>query len=149
MDPRVGAVHIFSHKHTRTQPTHFTVSLPLTMSLVSRTSALQRQILRSRVFVPSRGAHDGYHVSCAWRSIYEQATTTPHHSPSTLFQHIPFRYDGPKAIFGAKVAAFLLTGFSIPGIAAYYQMYVYDLWALVMLSCLQVATFRRKSAGGA
>ena len=32
------------------------------MSLVARTPVLQRQILRSRAFVPSRGAHSGYKV---------------------------------------------------------------------------------------
>ena len=40
-------------------------------------------------------------------------------------QHMPFNYEGSKAVFGTKVAIFLLTGFSIPGFAAYYQMYVY------------------------
>jgi hypothetical protein len=49
---------------------------------------------------------------------------------------MPFKYEYPKAVFGAKVAVFLLTGFSIPGVAAYYQMYVKDL-ALVILSDLQ------------
>jgi len=34
----------------------------LIMSLVARTPVLQRQILRSRAFVPSRGAHSGYKV---------------------------------------------------------------------------------------
>jgi hypothetical protein len=37
---------------------------------------------------------------------------------------MPFNYEGSKAAFGTKVAIFLLTGFSIPWIAAYYQMYV-------------------------
>jgi len=66
------------------------------MSLVARTSVLQRQVLHSRVFVPSRGAH-GY-------------------------KHMPFNYEGSKAAFGAKVAVFLLTGFSIPMVASYYQI---------------------------
>lgn len=35
-------------------------------------------------------------------------------------QHIPFDYDN-KPVFGAKVAAYLLTGFAIPFVAAYYQ----------------------------
>jgi len=38
------------------------------------------------------------------------------------YKHIPFNYEGSKAVFGAKVAIFLLTGFSIPGVAAYYQI---------------------------
>ncbi|KAI0303227.1 hypothetical protein BC826DRAFT_984087 [Russula brevipes] len=67
------------------------------MSLVARTApALRRQILQSRSFAPSRGVH-GY-------------------------KHIPFEYEGSKAAFGAKVFVFLLSGFSIPGVAAYYQM---------------------------
>jgi len=73
------------------------------MSLVVRTSALRRQVFQSRAFAPSRGAHD--------------------------YKHIPFNYEGSKAVFGAKVAIFLLTGFSIPFVASYYQI--------------------RKSAGGA
>jgi len=67
------------------------------MSLVARTPVLQRQILRSRAFVPSRGAHSGY-------------------------KHMPFNYEGSKAAFGAKVAIFLLSGFSVPFIASYYQI---------------------------
>jgi len=35
---------------------------------------------------------------------------------------MPFNYEGSKAVFGVKVAIFLLTGFSIPGVAAYYQI---------------------------
>ncbi|KAF8484944.1 hypothetical protein DFH94DRAFT_689306 [Russula ochroleuca] len=66
------------------------------MSLVARTSALRRQIVHSRAFVPSRGVH-GY-------------------------KHIPFNYEGSKAAFGAKVAVFLLAGFSVPFVASYYQL---------------------------
>jgi len=74
------------------------------MSLVARTApALRRQFLQSRSFAPSRGVHD--------------------------YKHIPFEYEGSKAVFGAKVFVFLLSGFSIPWVAAYYQI--------------------RKSAGGA
>jgi len=73
------------------------------MTLVARTSALRRQVVQSRAFVPSRGVHD--------------------------YKHIPFNYEGSKAVFGVKVAVFLLSGFSIPFVASYYQI--------------------RKSAGGA
>ena len=38
-------------------------------------------------------------------------------------QHIPFDYN-KKGIFGAKVAAYLVTGFALPFVAAYYQLYV-------------------------
>jgi cytochrome c oxidase subunit 7c len=51
-------------------------------------------------------------------------------SPSSLtslpLKHIPFEYEGSKAAFGAKVFVFLLSGFSIPWVASYYQMYVRD-----------------------
>ncbi|KAH9007001.1 hypothetical protein EDB86DRAFT_2869481 [Lactarius hatsudake] len=66
------------------------------MSFLARTPALRRQIIQSRAFVPSRGVH-GY-------------------------KHMPFNYEGSKAVFGAKVAVFLLTGFSIPVVASYYQL---------------------------
>jgi hypothetical protein len=49
---------------------------------------------------------------------------------------MPFNYEGSKAAFGAKVAVFLLTGFSIPMVASYYQMYVND-WAFIVLPDLQ------------
>ncbi|KAI0307338.1 hypothetical protein B0F90DRAFT_1814102 [Multifurca ochricompacta] len=52
------------------------------------------------------------------------------------YKHMPFNYEMSKAIFGAKVAVFLLTGFSIPGIAAYYQMYV-QVFAYGVVSVLQ------------
>jgi len=67
------------------------------MSLVARTPVLQRQIIRSRAFVPSRGAHSSY-------------------------KHMPFNYEGSKAAFGARVAIFLLSGFSVPFLASYYQI---------------------------
>ena len=42
---------------------------------------------------------------------------------SLEYQHIPFDYD-KKAVFGVKVAAYLITGFAVPFVAAYYQLYV-------------------------
>jgi hypothetical protein len=63
-------------------------------------------------------------------------------------QHMPFNYEGSKAVFGAKVAIFLLTGFSIPGFAAYYQMYVH-ISAFSVCFGLTASTFSRKAAGGA
>ena len=44
-------------------------------------------------------------------------------------QHIPFDYDN-KAVFGAKVIAYLATGFAIPFVAAYYQRCVLERFAL-------------------
>jgi cytochrome c oxidase subunit 7c len=38
------------------------------------------------------------------------------------YKHIPFNYEGSKAAFGAKVAVFLLAGFSVPFVASYYQL---------------------------
>lgn len=43
--------------------------------------------------------------------------------PDSVVQHIPFDYD-KKAVFGVKVTAYLVTGFAIPFVAAYYQLYV-------------------------
>jgi hypothetical protein len=61
---------------------------------------------------------------------------------------MPFNYEGSKAAFGAKVAIFLLTGFSIPGFAAYYQMYVY-ISAFFVHFGLTTSSYSRKAAGGA
>ena len=47
-------------KQTTDNPTNFTAQT-LTMSFLARTPALRRQIVQSRVFVPSRGVH-GYKV---------------------------------------------------------------------------------------
>jgi len=35
---------------------------------------------------------------------------------------MPFNYEGSKAAFGARVAIFLLSGFSVPFLASYYQI---------------------------
>ena len=61
---------------------------------------------------------------------------------------MPFNYEGSKAVFGTKVAIFLLTGFSIPGLAAYYQMYVY-ISAISVFFGLTTCSYSRKAAGGA
>ena len=44
-------------------------------------------------------------------------------------QHIPFDYDN-KPVFGAKVAAYLITGFAVPFVAAYYQLSVSILYTM-------------------
>ena len=41
-------------------------------------------------------------------------------------QHIPFDYE-KKGTFGVKVVAYLVSGFAIPFVAAYYQLYVSSL----------------------
>ncbi|EJF63005.1 hypothetical protein BD309DRAFT_967462 [Dichomitus squalens] len=38
------------------------------------------------------------------------------------YKHIPFDYE-KKGAFGLKVASYLIGGFSIPFIAAYFQLY--------------------------
>jgi cytochrome c oxidase subunit 7c len=53
-------------------------------------------------------------------------------------QHIPFNYEGSKAAFGAKVAVFLLSGFSVPFLASYYQMYVQKYLLVGVMSDLQL-----------
>ncbi|KAI0637770.1 hypothetical protein C8Q77DRAFT_1153486 [Trametes polyzona] len=66
------------------------------MSLLARSAAPLRQVaVRSRA-APVRSMHGEY-------------------------KHIPFNYD-KKGVFGAKVATYLLTGFAVPFIAAYYQL---------------------------
>ncbi|KAI0773811.1 hypothetical protein C8Q74DRAFT_1368361 [Fomes fomentarius] len=66
------------------------------MSLLARSAAPLRQVaVRSRA-APVRFAHGEY-------------------------KHIPFDYD-KKAVFGVKVTAYLVTGFAIPFVAAYYQL---------------------------
>ncbi|KAF7795866.1 hypothetical protein EIP86_007033 [Pleurotus ostreatoroseus] len=37
------------------------------------------------------------------------------------YKHIPFEYSN-KAAWGSKLAAYLITGFSIPFVAAWYQI---------------------------
>lgn len=64
-------------------------------------------------------------------------------------QHIPFNYEGSKAVFGVKVAVFLLSGFSIPFVASYYQMYVQNIWLLASCRTYRCNFFSRKAAGGA
>ena len=61
---------------------------------------------------------------------------------------MPFNYEGSKAAFGTKVAVFLLSGFSVPFLACYYQLYVKDL-AVNLLSDLHSQLYSRKAAGGA
>jgi hypothetical protein len=61
---------------------------------------------------------------------------------------MPFNYEGSKAVFGAKVAIFLISGFSVPFIASYYQLYVKDL-AVILPSDLHSQLYSRKAAGGA
>lgn len=61
---------------------------------------------------------------------------------------MPFNYEGSKAVWGAKVAIFLFTGFSIPGLAAYYQLYVY-ISAFSVCFGLTISSNSRKAAGGA
>ncbi|OCH93587.1 hypothetical protein OBBRIDRAFT_790112 [Obba rivulosa] len=70
------------------------------MSILARSAApARRALLRPRQQV--RFSHDhGHHEE---------------YSP------VPFDYKNKRA-FGAKVAAYLITGFSIPFLAAWYQM---------------------------
>ncbi|KAH9853813.1 hypothetical protein C2E23DRAFT_884463 [Lenzites betulinus] len=66
------------------------------MPLLARSAAPLRQVARARA-APVRFVHSGE------------------------YKHIPFDYE-KKATFGAKVASYLLFGFSIPFVAAYYQL---------------------------
>ncbi|KAK7696649.1 hypothetical protein QCA50_001307 [Cerrena zonata] len=66
------------------------------MSLLAARVPL-RQIARSRAVVPARSMHAG------------------------VYKHLPFETKN-KAGFGLKLASYLITGFSIPFVAAWYQM---------------------------
>lgn len=92
------------------------------MSLLARSAAapLRQVAVRARA-APVRSMHGEYKV----RRPYELVGVFPR--PLTWcrgLQHIPFDYS-KKGIFGAKVAAYLVTGFSVPFVAAYYQLYVF------------------------
>ncbi|KAI0751318.1 hypothetical protein C8Q80DRAFT_1268575 [Daedaleopsis nitida] len=55
------------------------------------------------------------------RQVAVRARTAPVRSMHGEYKHIPFDYD-KKVVFGVKVAAYLIGGFSIPFVAAYYQL---------------------------
>ncbi|KAF9482484.1 hypothetical protein BDN70DRAFT_875049 [Pholiota conissans] len=72
----------------------------MSSSLLARSALRQQTLVRARGFHASRvsrSAHDDYH-------------------------HLPFAFPENKGIWGAKVASYLIFGFSIPFIAAGYQM---------------------------
>ncbi|KAF7983863.1 hypothetical protein HWV62_18192 [Athelia sp. TMB] len=76
------------------------------MSLLARAPLMrqsQQALMRSRPVGPvvPRGAH-AYH-------------------------HLPFAWPTNKAVWGAKLSVFLLTGFATPFIAAWYQLWVLTL----------------------
>ncbi|EIN10714.1 hypothetical protein PUNSTDRAFT_132789 [Punctularia strigosozonata HHB-11173 SS5] len=68
------------------------------MSLIAR-NALRQSALRSRVLTQSRAFHGPY---------------TPEHA-------VPFSFKS-KSAFATKTASYLIVGFSIPFIAAVYQL---------------------------
>ncbi|KAI0721912.1 hypothetical protein C8T65DRAFT_629638 [Cerioporus squamosus] len=55
------------------------------------------------------------------RQVAVRARAAPVRSMHGEYKHIPFDYN-KKGIFGAKVAAYLVTGFAIPFVAAAYQL---------------------------
>ncbi|KAI9063365.1 hypothetical protein FKP32DRAFT_1676417 [Trametes sanguinea] len=67
------------------------------MSILARSAAPLRQVAVRARAAPVRSMHSGE------------------------YKHIPFNYD-KKPVFAAKVASYLIFGFSIPFIAAYYQL---------------------------
>jgi len=73
-----------------------TTSWLSTMPFFARTPLVRQQAVRTRFFAPSQNAR-GYH-------------------------HLPFAWPKNKAIWGAKLALFLGTGFSIPFFAAWFQL---------------------------
>ncbi|KAF8192502.1 hypothetical protein BJ912DRAFT_263282 [Pholiota molesta] len=72
----------------------------MSTSLLARSALRQQTLVRARGFHasrPARSAHDDYH-------------------------HLPFAWPTNKAVWGAKVTAYLVVGFSIPFIASAYQL---------------------------
>ncbi|KAF8974225.1 hypothetical protein BDZ97DRAFT_1911430 [Flammula alnicola] len=73
----------------------------MSMSLLARPALRQQVLARARGFHASRPArsagHDDYH-------------------------HLPFAWPESKSLWGAKVASYLIFGFSIPFIATGYQL---------------------------
>ncbi|KAI9001161.1 hypothetical protein BD414DRAFT_532938 [Trametes punicea] len=55
------------------------------------------------------------------RQVAVRARAAPLRSMHGEYKHIPFSYD-KKSTFGLKVASYLIGGFSIPFVAAYYQL---------------------------
>ncbi|KAI0723438.1 hypothetical protein C8Q76DRAFT_794378 [Earliella scabrosa] len=55
------------------------------------------------------------------RQVTVRARAAPVRSMHGEYKHIPFDYD-KKGTFGVKVVAYLVSGFAIPFVAAYYQL---------------------------
>ncbi|KAI0366396.1 hypothetical protein BV20DRAFT_1055687 [Pilatotrama ljubarskyi] len=55
------------------------------------------------------------------RQVAVRSRAAPVRSMHGEYKHIPFNYD-KKGVFGLKVASYLIGGFSIPFVAAYYQL---------------------------
>ncbi|KAI0771476.1 hypothetical protein BD413DRAFT_475930 [Trametes elegans] len=70
------------------------------MSLLARSAAPLRQVAVRARAVPARSVHSGY-------------------------KPVPFSYHN-KGAFGLKVGSYLIAGFSLPFVAAYYQLYVFS-----------------------
>ena len=98
-----------------------TSHLVMSLTLLARASARQ-SIARTRALhttSPVRDVHGHYHV----RIVFSPALRL---APLTLFKHLPFDFPTSqnKGIFGLKVAAYLITGFSIPFVASWWQLYM-------------------------
>ena len=117
----------------------------MSLTVLARSSALrQNAALGSRAFHVSRVArsdHGHYHVRSRLHMVVSSSYLTP-------LQHLPFQWPGEKKVtFGAKVAVFLLTGFSIPFLASLYQLSVSLLSRLVFSPDSDHARCNRKKAG--
>lgn len=102
-------------------PLTINTSLVMSLTLLARASARQ-SIARTRALhttSPVRDVHGHYHV----RIVFSPALRV---APLTLFKHLPFDFPTSqnKGIFGLKVAAYLITGFSIPFVASWWQLYM-------------------------
>ncbi|KAF9569017.1 hypothetical protein CPC08DRAFT_813188 [Agrocybe pediades] len=72
----------------------------MSLSVLARSLALRQQALAR-----------GFHASKAARSAHGE------------YHHLPFQFPGEKKVsFGVKVGVYLVFGFSIPFVAAAYQL---------------------------
>ncbi|RPD61965.1 hypothetical protein L227DRAFT_573838 [Lentinus tigrinus ALCF2SS1-6] len=94
------------------------------MSLLARSAVapLRQVAVRARA-APVRSMHGEYKVRPVPRAVQRALQAA---DPRPVYQHIPFDYE-KKGLFGAKVAAYLISGFAVPFVAAYYQLYVFTM----------------------
>jgi hypothetical protein len=74
---------------------------------------------------PASLAHP-FHCTCAWLPCTLMFIHTQHQFPTAalILQHLPFAWPTNKAVWAAKLVLYLGTGFSIPFVAVWFQLWV-------------------------